>query len=124
MPITDNLRNQVSAAADSVYEETVNLIADLIKIPSESPNYLYTPIYQERGYTEMYDEPVTLGGEKKVAEYLKPVMEALGAETVMEAKEPLRPNLIGIFPGSGGGRSLALNAHIDTVPTGSHEEWR
>jgi len=36
MPITDELRNQVSAAAESVYEETVNLIADLIKIPSEA----------------------------------------------------------------------------------------
>ena len=124
MPITDKLRNEVFAAAESVYEETVDMIADLIKIPSESPNYLYAPIYQQRGYTKMYDEPVTLGGEKKVAEYLMPVMEALGAETVMEAKEPLRPNLIGILPGSGGGRSLALNAHIDTVPTGPHEEWR
>jgi acetylornithine deacetylase len=118
------MRGKIAHEAESLYQETVDLIIDLIKIPSESPNYLYAPLYEERGYSEMYDEPMTLGGEKKVAERLEPVMKALGAETAMEAKEPLRPNLIGIFPGVGGGRSLAMNAHTDTVPTGPHEEWR
>jgi len=124
MAITDQMRTDITAAAEAVYEKTVSTIVDLIKIPSESPNYLYDSIYEERGYMKMYEGPSTLGGEKKVAEYLKPVMEALGAETVLEAKEPLRPNLIGICSGRGGGRSLALNAHIDTVPTGPHEQWR
>ncbi len=124
MSIDPEVHARVSAAAGGLYDETVQLIRELVRIPSESPNYAYAKIYQERGYTKLYDAPVTLGGEKKVAEHLEPVFTALGAETFMEAKEPLRPNLIGILPGSGGGRSLALNAHTDTVPTGPHEEWR
>ncbi|HOR26527.1 MAG TPA: M20/M25/M40 family metallo-hydrolase [Candidatus Sumerlaeota bacterium] len=34
-----------------------------------------------------------------------------------------RPNVIGIWRGSGGGRSLVLNAHIDTVPADPVERW-
>ena len=124
MSIDPEVHERISAAAEGLYDETVQLIRELVRIPSESPNYAYAKIYQERGYTKLYDAPVTLGGEKKVAEHLEPVFTSLGAETFMEAKEPLRPNLIGILPGSGGGRSLALNAHTDTVPTGPHEEWR
>lgn len=33
-----------------------------------------------------------------------------------------RPNLIAVRPGSGGGRSLLLSGHVDTVPRGS-ESW-
>jgi len=34
-----------------------------------------------------------------------------------------RPNLFATLPGSGGGRSLALNGHIDVVPPGDRERW-
>ena len=124
MEITDEVCRRIEEAAEGLYEETVQLIRDLVRIPSESPSYAYAKLYEERGYTKMYDAPMTLGGEKRVAEFLRPVMDSLGAETIMESKEPLRSNLIGILPANGEGRSLALNAHTDTVPTGPHEEWR
>ncbi len=34
-----------------------------------------------------------------------------------------RPNVVGRARGTGGGRSLTLNAHIDTVETGDPERW-
>jgi acetylornithine deacetylase len=34
-----------------------------------------------------------------------------------------RRNLIGTIRGSGGGRSLALNCHLDVVPIGDEREW-
>jgi acetylornithine deacetylase len=34
-----------------------------------------------------------------------------------------RPNVIGTLKGTGGGRSLLLFGHIDTVPEGPHENW-
>lgn len=34
-----------------------------------------------------------------------------------------RPNVVGVFRGSGGGRSLVLNGHIDTVTIEPHREW-
>lgn len=33
------------------------------------------------------------------------------------------PNVVGILPGKGGGKSLILNSHIDVVPEGDIEKW-
>ena len=35
-----------------------------------------------------------------------------------------RPNVIGRIKGTGGGRSLILNGHIDTVPVGDETKWK
>ncbi len=34
-----------------------------------------------------------------------------------------RPNLVARLPGTGAGRSLIFNGHIDTVPAGNEDEW-
>jgi acetylornithine deacetylase len=34
-----------------------------------------------------------------------------------------RPNLVATLKGSGGGRSLILNGHVDTMPPGDQEKW-
>lgn len=34
-----------------------------------------------------------------------------------------RPNVVGVFKGTGGGRSLILNGHIDTVTIEPRDEW-
>ena len=39
-----------------------------------------------------------------------------GLETHRVAEDPERVNLVGVRAGAGGGRSLILNGHIDTVP--------
>mgnify|MGYP000120038381 CR=1 FL=1 len=33
------------------------------------------------------------------------------------------PNIVGVWRGSGGGRSLLLNGHIDVVPPGNRSDW-
>ncbi|CBV43147.1 peptidase [Halomonas elongata] len=33
------------------------------------------------------------------------------------------PNVVGTWKGSGGGRSLILNGHVDVVPEGDHAQW-
>jgi len=35
-----------------------------------------------------------------------------------------RPNVVAVWNGSGGGRSLILNGHVDTVPPGDESRWR
>ena len=35
-----------------------------------------------------------------------------------------RPNVVGRFRGEGGGRSIVLSTHIDTVPGGDPELWK
>ncbi len=54
-------------------------------------------------------------GEEKIARYIAGWLERAGLEVVWEEPLPGRPNVIGIARGSGGGRSLLLNAHMDTV---------
>jgi acetylornithine deacetylase len=121
----DKAKKKVLEECDALTEEAIRLTAELVKIPSENPSYKHDEkLYRERGYTEKYyDEPVTRGGETRVAKYLEPILADLCDETFLPAKDPMRANAIGILNSGGSKTSLALNAHIDTVATGFHEKW-
>ena len=54
-------------------------------------------------------------GEAELAQYLASRMGDLSLEVETQELEPGRVNAIGRRKGSGGGRSLMLNGHIDTV---------
>ena len=54
-------------------------------------------------------------GEGAIARFVAEWLERAGLEVVVDAVAPGRPNVVGIARGSGGGRSLLLNAHMDTV---------
>jgi len=54
-------------------------------------------------------------GEGEVAAYLAAELERLGVTATLQPVEDGRPNVIGVIEGTGGGRSLMLNAHTDTV---------
>ncbi len=56
-------------------------------------------------------------GEAEVARFAADWMEAAGLETRLEEVAAGRFNAIGIARGSGGGKTLLLNGHIDTVGT-------
>jgi acetylornithine deacetylase len=54
-------------------------------------------------------------GEAEVARYVERALGALGTAAVVHEHEPGRASAVGVLKGSGGGRSLMLNAHSDTV---------
>src|SRR2546422_3249135 len=54
-------------------------------------------------------------GEEKIARFIAGWFHQSGLEVVWDEASPGRPNVIGIARGTGGGRSLLLNAHMDTV---------
>lgn len=54
-------------------------------------------------------------GEEAIARFIAQWFERAGLEVVWDEVAPGRPNVIGIARGNGGGRSLLLNAHMDTV---------
>jgi acetylornithine deacetylase len=54
-------------------------------------------------------------GEAEVARFVGGWMEARGLEVDVSDAEPGRPNAVGRARGSGGGRTLLLNAHMDVV---------
>ena len=54
-------------------------------------------------------------GEGEIARFVADWLTRAGLEVSIDEPQPGRPNVVGIVRGSGGGRSLLLNAHMDTV---------
>jgi acetylornithine deacetylase len=54
-------------------------------------------------------------GEVAVAAYTAQRLRDLGLDVFVHEVAPNRPNVVGILRGTGGGKSLLLNAHMDTV---------
>jgi acetylornithine deacetylase/succinyl-diaminopimelate desuccinylase family protein len=109
--IDEKLQNDVEAAVETLKDEMIDVISDIVKIPSINP-YIDPELKEER-----------IGGETRVNEYLKPVMESFGLETDLWEVEKGRANLVGIYQGIGKGRSLIFNGHVDTVAPGPLDLW-
>lgn len=54
-------------------------------------------------------------GETAIADYCSRWFDSHGFEVHRLEKRPGRPSVVGILRGTGGGRSLMLNGHLDTV---------
>jgi len=54
-------------------------------------------------------------GEASAARVVAEWLERAGLEVHVDEAAPGRPNVVGVARGTGGGRSLLLNAHLDTV---------
>jgi acetylornithine deacetylase len=54
-------------------------------------------------------------GEAEIGTYVARKLSELGLEATTSEIAPGRVNVVGILKGSGGGKSLLLNAHMDTV---------
>jgi acetylornithine deacetylase len=60
-------------------------------------------------------------GERQLAEHMVESMRALGLEAKLQTVEGDRVNAIGVWKGTGGGKSLLFNGHLDTNP--ATEGW-
>ncbi|KAL4964953.1 uncharacterized protein BDV14DRAFT_208986 [Aspergillus stella-maris] len=60
-------------------------------------------------------------GEVKIADYLQSWFAHRGIESHRIEPVPGRPSVVGVLKGSGGGKSLMFNGHIDTVTLSSYE---
>jgi len=72
----------------------------------------------------LVDTPSPTGLEEAVAQEVRARCEALGLTTVLQEVEPGRPNVVGTLKGSGGGRTLMFNGHMDTSYSGSEPHLR
>ena len=57
-------------------------------------------------------------GEAEIAAYIARWLENAGLEVHLHESAPKRPNVVAIARGRGGGKTLLLNGHIDTVGAG------
>lgn len=54
-------------------------------------------------------------GESEIADYVGAWMARAGIEVTRDLAAPDRPSVVGVVRGTGGGRTLMINAHLDTV---------
>jgi acetylornithine deacetylase len=113
-PEVGDLAEAVPAAAEARAGEIVELAAELIRIPSTNP-------------TLAEDPNEVLGGEGRCSELAAGVMREMGLDVELVEVAEGRANAVGLRRGNGGGRSLAFNGHVDTVPadpaTWSVDPW-
>jgi acetylornithine deacetylase len=108
--------NAICDAVHALRDELISCLQELVRIPSVT------------------------GNEGEVQTVVAAKMRGLGLETDLWEPDPAelapysddvgefeslsgRPNVVGTFRGTGGGRSLILNAHIDTVEPGDIANW-
>ncbi|KAH8431544.1 putative acetylornithine deacetylase (ArgE) [Aspergillus melleus] len=96
---------QPTSSFDVTVEDSVSLTQTLTKIDSSNVTLSATPG----------------AGETQIANYLTAWLEHRGIETHRIETVPGRPSIVGVIRGSGGGKSLMLNGHIDTVSLTSYE---
>lgn len=60
-------------------------------------------------------------GEERITAFMAGWLEDLAVEVTLDEVAPGRPNLVARLPGAGGGPTLCLNAHADTV---GYANWR
>jgi acetylornithine deacetylase len=60
-------------------------------------------------------------GETEIAAFVADWLERAGLDVTVVEPVPGRPSVVGIARGTGGGRSLLLNAHLDTVGVAAME---
>lgn len=91
------MKEKFHALSEQYFEEIVKTASEMIQIPSLS------------------------GEEKAMADYTVRKMKELGYDevTVDEAG-----SVIGLMKGTGGGKSMMLNCHLDVVGEGPHERWQ
>lgn len=61
-------------------------------------------------------------GEEEIGAFLAQTLRNMNLEPEIDRLEPGRVNVTGILKGSGGGRSLMINAHMDTVGVHNMED--
>jgi len=82
----------------TINRDAIDLLGELVAIDSVNPGY------SDGGV-----------GEGAIAAFVAAWLERAGLEVRVEEVAPGRPNVVARAPGRGGGRTLLLNGHVDTV---------
>ena len=79
-------------------DELEKLLSDLVSVNSINPDLV-----------------PAAPGEAEIAHYIADWLKLAGLEVELVESVPGRPNVVGIARGTGGGKTLILNGHMDTV---------
>jgi succinyl-diaminopimelate desuccinylase len=82
-------------------DQIIRFVQDLTRIPSENPP----------------------GDTTRVFEYLRQYLDERHIDFEVVAPQPSTPNIVASFEGSGPGKHLVLNGHLDVFPAGDPARW-
>jgi acetylornithine deacetylase len=106
--MTNDLRQSIIHYAEQSHDDLIALARELITCRTDS---------QSEGNASFHPEAV------RCQEIIAARLEALGMTAERGEEPPRYPWVWAKRPGSGGGRSLAINGHIDVVPVGDASAW-
>src|SRR5215831_18777357 len=100
----EDLWLKVNRHLEANRDRILALCSELIRTRSINPKYPGVTVAE------------VLGGETACNEKLAEHYQRIGCAVDLWETAPQRCNLVGVLRGSGGGRSLIFNGHVDTVP--------
>ena len=106
----------MARAVEARRGETVGLLQELVRVPSVTGEEGAVQEVVERLFR---DRGLGVDRWEATAAEVEPYLEHVGAQPRFEG----RPNVVGARKGGGGGRSILLNAHVDTVAAGAPAAW-
>src|SRR5204863_502148 len=71
---------------------------------------------------DLVSVPSPTGSEQAMGERVRDELEDMGLQVQWQEVEDGRPNVVGLWEGAGGGKSLMFNGHMDTSYSG-REPW-
>jgi acetylornithine deacetylase len=117
--MTDLDRRLVDAVACEVEarrDDAVRLLRELVRVPSTTGD---EGAVQEKVEHAFRGRSLKVDVWEATAEETEPYRDHVGEQDTYTD----RPNVAGVLRGRGGGRSLLLNAHVDTVAPGDPAAW-
>ncbi len=103
MPVTDEIAARITDAVDDLAADAIALTQALVACRTDS---------QSIGNAEF--EPEAIRCQDVIAAQLA----AIGFDVQRWTEPPRYPVVAGVKRGSGGGKSVAINGHVDVVPVG------
>src|SRR5438046_2815057 len=110
------LQGTIVAAVDALRSDVIAALQELVRIPSPTGEEAAA---QQAMAQLMHDQELEVDVWEPDEGALAPYAESVTIGNGFAG----RPNVVGLLRGRGGGRSLILNGHIDTVEIGDRGAW-
>ncbi len=98
--MSESIKEELWQIIDDRKDELVNLVSNLIKIPSENPT----------------------SNVEEITEFISEYLEQNKIEYEIIRSEPKYPNIVAKL-GNDEGKTIVLNGHADVVPAGDRNKW-
>lgn len=113
----------LSPQARDLTQAQTSAIRDAVKRQSGDLVELARSLIACRTDSQSEDNPEFAAEAERCQWVVADWLSAIGAEVERWLEPPRYPAVAGKIPGSGGGRSLAFNGHVDVVPVGDPSAW-